>query len=254
MSQWASLWQTVKKSRNPEPQFVSVFTHDTPGSDTLLHGPSYPPIRGLQISTKVVEKLLASINHTKAAGPDLMPCRFMEELSPLLAPVLMDIFQQLMDTGVLPSLWLTVYVTPIFKKCSACLPENYRPVSLTWQHPDMDRVIPTGTNTETDHRWTVLLQFRCHLRSSTALYWGHSYSSCTLMTFHQFYNHLPNAAFLQMIVWYNAISTALKIKSLYRQTLTFLNSGPSTEVCSIMLSATSLQSPGQQPLCTNLTR
>ena len=25
-------------------QFVSVFTRDTPGSDTLLHGPSYPPI------------------------------------------------------------------------------------------------------------------------------------------------------------------------------------------------------------------
>ena len=80
---------------------------DTPGSDTLLHGPSYPPIRGLQISTKGVEKLLAGINPTKAAGPDLMPCRFMKELAPILAPILTAIFQQSMDTGVLPSSWLT---------------------------------------------------------------------------------------------------------------------------------------------------
>ena len=112
-------------------QFVSVFTRDTPGSDTFLHGPSYPPIRGLQISTKGVEKLLAGINPTKAAGPDLMPCRFMKELAPLLAPILTAIFHQSMDTGVLPSSWLTAYVTPIFKKGSTCLPENYRPVSLT---------------------------------------------------------------------------------------------------------------------------
>ena len=112
-------------------QFVSAFTRDTPGSDTLLHGPSYPPIRGLQISTKGVEKLLAGINPTKAAGPDLMPCRFMKELAPILAPILTAIFQQSMDTGVLPSSWLTAYVTPIFKKGSTCLPENYRPVSLT---------------------------------------------------------------------------------------------------------------------------
>ena len=35
-----------------------------------------------------------------------------------------------MDTGVLPSSWLTAYVTPISKIGSTRLPENYRPVSL----------------------------------------------------------------------------------------------------------------------------
>ena len=60
-----------------------------------------------------------------------MPCHFMKELPPLLVPILTAIFQQSMDTGVLPSSWLTAYVTPIFKKGSTCLPENYRPVSLT---------------------------------------------------------------------------------------------------------------------------
>ena len=55
----------------------------------------------------------------------------MKELAPLLAPILTVIFHQSMDTGVLPSSWLTAYVTPIFKKGSTCLPENYRLVSLT---------------------------------------------------------------------------------------------------------------------------
>ena len=84
--------------------------------------------------------------------------------------------------------------------------------------------------------------------SHRALYWGHSYSSCILMTFHQFCNHLPNAAFLQMTVWSTARSAALKIKSRYRRTLTHLSSGPSSGVCYLMpRSAISWQSPGQQP-------
>ncbi len=112
-------------------QFVSVFTTDTAASSTSLYGPSYPPIRGLHISSQGVEKLLAGINPSKAAGPDQIPCRFLKELSTDQAPILTAIFQQSLEKVVLPSVWLTAYVSPIFKKGSNCLPENYRPVSLT---------------------------------------------------------------------------------------------------------------------------
>jgi hypothetical protein len=112
-------------------QFCSVFTQDKEDSDTLLHGPSYPPIGGLLISTEGVEKLLAGINPNKACGPDNMPCRVLKELAPSIAPILTTIFQQSVETGMLPTVWLKAYVAPIFKKGSTCQPENYRPVSLT---------------------------------------------------------------------------------------------------------------------------
>ena len=112
-------------------QFVSVFTKDAENSDTVLHGPSYPPIGGLHFNSRGVEKLLAGINTKKAAGPDMMPCRFLKEMAPIIAPVLTALYQQSLDTGALPDVWLAAYVAPIFKKGSTCLPENYRPVSLT---------------------------------------------------------------------------------------------------------------------------
>lgn len=113
-------------------QFSSVFTSDSPSdSDKHLHGPSYPVIGTLHVHSNGVEEHLAGINPSKAAGPDSVPCRILKELSSSHAPVLTAIFQQSLDTGVLPTAWSTAYVTPVFKKGSSSLPENYRPVSLT---------------------------------------------------------------------------------------------------------------------------
>ena len=63
-----------KKAEILNKQFISVFSVDEPGSDTVLSGPSYPPIDMLLISVQGVEKLLTGINPNKAAGPDQVPC------------------------------------------------------------------------------------------------------------------------------------------------------------------------------------
>ena len=112
-------------------QFTSVFTADSPDCDSTLTGPSHPPLRDLNIDVKGVEKLLAGIKTNKAAGPDKIPCRILQELAPELAPILTAIFIQSLTTGQLPSQWSTAYVSPVFKKGQTCSPENYRPISLT---------------------------------------------------------------------------------------------------------------------------
>ncbi len=113
-------------------QFVSVPTTDTVASSTSWYGPSYPPIRGLQSYQfiRCGEAVGRNINPNMAADPNQTLCRFLKEMFIELAPVLTAIFQQSLETGVLPSVWLTAYVSPIFKKGSQCLPENYQPVSL----------------------------------------------------------------------------------------------------------------------------
>ena len=71
------------------------------------------------------------INPSKAARPDQIPCRILKELSKVLAPMLTIIYRQSLDAGKLPKQWLHANVTPVFKKGTTCLAENYRPVSLT---------------------------------------------------------------------------------------------------------------------------
>ena len=112
-------------------QFKSVFTREDTEHIDKLFGPNYPTIDPLVINTKGVEKLLSQLNPSKASGPDQIPCRILKGLSEELAPVFCALFKQSLDTGILPSLWSQAYVTPVFKKGQRCLPENYRPVSLT---------------------------------------------------------------------------------------------------------------------------
>ena len=78
-----------------------------------------------------MEKLLANLNPNKAAGPDGIPCRLLKILAPQLSPVLTIIFNQSLETGVLPSDWKQANISPIHKKGDRAKAKNYRPVSLT---------------------------------------------------------------------------------------------------------------------------
>ena len=74
---------------------------------------------------------MTGINPNKASGPDQIPCRLLKELASELDPVLTLFFSQSMHTGQLPNHWTKAWISPVFKQGTRCLPENYRPVSLT---------------------------------------------------------------------------------------------------------------------------
>ena len=112
-------------------QFSSVFTTDDVHADTVLEGPSIPPVANLKICEQGVAKLLREVDPSKAGGPDELPCRILRELAEDIAPILTDIYTQSLSSGELPSTWKSAYISPIFKKGSVCEAENYRPVSLT---------------------------------------------------------------------------------------------------------------------------
>ena len=112
-------------------QFQSVFTKDD--------GDSIPPfptrvkehIPPLTINKKGVTKLLQNIKISKAAGPDGLPNRVLQECASEISPALTAIFQKSVDSGELPRDWRNANIAPVFKKGDKHLPENYRPVSLT---------------------------------------------------------------------------------------------------------------------------
>ena len=121
------------KSKILANQFTSVFTNDSvdPNKNSNLQGPSVPPMPDIVFSVAGVESLLKGVDPKKAAGPDQIPCRLLQELHHELAPCYTLLFQTSYNTGVVPEIWRTAWVSPVFKKGDKSCAVNYRPVSLT---------------------------------------------------------------------------------------------------------------------------
>ena len=113
-------------------QFRSVFTvDDDTSANTHLHSPSLPPIPDVSISEQGIKKLLQGVDPSKASGPDQITCRMLQERHKELTPVFTALYKNLYETGNLPAVWKSVWVTPVFKKGTKYDASNYRPMNLT---------------------------------------------------------------------------------------------------------------------------
>ena len=111
--------------------FASVFTND-PGHSVLSLDPSpYPDLLPSEVTVDEVDALLGEVDPFKATGPDSVPPKLLKELTHVLAPSLVLLFNASLKQGCLPCDWKTASVTPLFKKGNCSDPTNYRPVSLT---------------------------------------------------------------------------------------------------------------------------
>ena len=111
--------------------FKSVFTEK--GSKNIPHkGTSlYPSIPTFEIITQEVYNILSNLNPCKSPGPDSIHLYALKATAAEVSPMLTHIFQQSLDSGIVPIQWKHVYVSPVFKKGSKSDPKNYWPISLT---------------------------------------------------------------------------------------------------------------------------
>ena len=107
-------------------QFKSVFTRDKLDDIPKMHGGPFPSIPELEITSTGVEKLLKRLVPSKAPGPDCIPNLLLKELACELAPVLIALFNQSLQTGDHPSDWKRANISPIYKKGDKHLASNYR--------------------------------------------------------------------------------------------------------------------------------
>jgi len=112
-------------------QFSSVFTRENTTDITVLPGASYPSMSDIVIDPHGVEKLLTNVKSSKASGPNVIPCRVLKETAREIAPILADIFNCSLSTGILPRDWKSAKVALVFKKENTNLAENCWPISLT---------------------------------------------------------------------------------------------------------------------------
>ena len=77
------------------------------------------------------QKALSSLKVNKSPGPDGIHPRLLKELSSTISVPLALLYNQSIDTGMVPSAWKEAHVCAIYKKGNKSLAGNYRPVSLT---------------------------------------------------------------------------------------------------------------------------
>jgi len=111
--------------------FASVYTQDDPSNISSLEGEPFPEIHPIHIHPEGVPQLLHNLKPYKAVGPDNLPSYSLKEVANEIAPSLSLIFQASLDQGVLPNIWKSASVVPIYKKGKKDDSSNYRPASLT---------------------------------------------------------------------------------------------------------------------------
>ena len=111
--------------------FTSVFT------DENLHNvPSMPTtqiieaLSTIEITPYIVKSKLDSLNPNKSPGQDGWHPHFLKELSDAICIPLSILFTKSLKEGVHGN-WRKAIITAIHKKGMKCLPENYRPISIT---------------------------------------------------------------------------------------------------------------------------
>ena len=88
-------------------------------------------MQNIEISANGVEKLLKKFELGKATDPDNIQAILLKETALEISPILTHIFNQSLQSNVLPSDWKEAHIVPVFKKGDKTKPENFRPISLT---------------------------------------------------------------------------------------------------------------------------
>ena len=114
--------------------FASNFTED--GSIDDESQCENPPFLGeylnhFVITKETVEEKLRQLNPNKSPGPDGWHPSFLKNIEDLISSPLSILFQKSLNEGIVPAQWLEAIVTPIHKKGSKNMFENYRAVSMT---------------------------------------------------------------------------------------------------------------------------
>ena len=110
-------------------QFSSVFTNESESDPPSVGTEPKPSISPLMITINGVTKQLTSLKTNKACGPDNIPSWFLKEYAQEILPVLTDIYQDSINTGIVPLKWRNANVCAVFKKGKKSDPVNYRPIS-----------------------------------------------------------------------------------------------------------------------------
>ena len=111
-------------------QFQSVFTRENLSNVPILGANTcIQAMSSIPFNVNGIQNLLSILDPNKAHGPDGISPYILKSCSAEIAPILEVIFKQSLNTGELPSDWLTANICPVLKKVTVVL------LQITDQYP-----------------------------------------------------------------------------------------------------------------------
>ncbi|MES9881385.1 MAG: reverse transcriptase family protein [Sedimenticola sp.] len=84
-----------------------------------------------QITESEILTHIAKLKNSKASCPsDNILNEYIISTKHIMVPVYIELFNKILNTGILPECWLEGYIIPIYKKGDSTVPSNYRPITL----------------------------------------------------------------------------------------------------------------------------
>lgn len=78
-----------------------------------------------------IDKHISGLKNSKAASPsDNIVNEYIKTTRNTMLPIYTNLFNRVLNTGIMPDCWLEGYIIPIFKKGDSKEPCNYRPITL----------------------------------------------------------------------------------------------------------------------------
>ena len=74
--------------------------------------------------------MLNTLKISKACGHDKIPPKLLRDSAIIIAPILSPVFNQSINTGILPKDLKTAVISPLYKSGSKTECSNYRPISV----------------------------------------------------------------------------------------------------------------------------
>ena len=97
---------------------------------------SFIPIRTVRrfnfryVSKIFVEKQIKKFPRKKETGVDDLPTTLLKDCASLISQPICHIINLSITTGIVPRIWKTAKITPVFKSGDPDKPENYQPISV----------------------------------------------------------------------------------------------------------------------------
>ena len=151
------------------------------------------------------------INHNKAPGPDQLPPHILQDCSKELSTPLELLFNSLLRSRVMPTLWKSANITPVHKGDEKELVENYRSISP----------LPVPTKTKERIVYDAICDhiFPCLTEWQHGFVKGRSCETQLILTHHHWAKALDdgcqvNVAFLDFSKAFHGVSHSVLLKTL----------------------------------------